>query len=68
LRYDLDKFGAAMVVDALRTHPMVLSAESFSTIRFYVPPEELLKELNAREPAKHRIICHSLKDQLVMLL
>jgi hypothetical protein len=49
--YDLDKFGAAMVVDALRTHPMVLISGMVQYNPFYVPPEELLKELNAHESA-----------------
>ena len=48
--YDLDKFGGAMVVDALRTHPMVLISGMVQHNPFYVPPEELLNELNAREP------------------
>ena len=47
--YDLDKFGAAMVVDALRTHPMVLISGIVQHNPFYVPPEELLKELDERE-------------------
>jgi hypothetical protein len=47
--YDLDKFGAAIVVDALRTHPIVLIGGIVQHNPFYVPPEELLKELNERE-------------------
>ena len=47
--YDLDKFGAAMVIDALRTHPVVLIGGIVQRNPFYVPPEELLKELNERE-------------------
>jgi hypothetical protein len=47
--YDLDKFGAGMVVDALRTHPIVLIGGIVQRNPFYVPPEELLKELNERE-------------------
>ena len=47
--YDLDKFGAAIVVDALRTHPIVLIGGIVQRNPFYVPPEELLKELNERE-------------------
>src|ERR1700704_6668346 len=50
--YDLDKFGAAIVVDALRTHPIVLIGGIVQRNPFYVPPEELLKELNARESAE----------------
>ena len=48
--YDLDKFGAGVVVDALRTHPIVLVGGIVQRNPFYVPPEELLKELSQREP------------------
>ena len=47
--YDLDKFGAAIVIDALRTHPIVLIGGIVQRNPFYVPPEALLKELNERE-------------------
>ena len=47
--YDLDKFGAAMVIDALRTHPIVLIGGIVQRNPFYVLPEELLKEMNERE-------------------
>src|SRR5258707_6828215 len=47
--YDLDKFGAAVVIDALRTHPIVLIGGIVQRNPFYVTPEELLKELNERE-------------------
>lgn len=47
--YDLDKFGAPVVVDALRTHPVVLIGGIVQRNPFYVPPEELLKELDERE-------------------
>jgi hypothetical protein len=47
--YDLDKFGAAIIVDALRTHPIVLIGGIVQRNPFYVAPEELLKELNTRE-------------------
>jgi hypothetical protein len=50
--YDLDKFGAAIVIDALRTHPIVLIGGIVQRNPFYVPPEELLKELNERESTK----------------
>jgi hypothetical protein len=46
--YDLDKFGAAIVIDALRTHPIVLIGGIVQRNPFYVPPEALLKELNER--------------------
>jgi hypothetical protein len=47
--YDLDKFGAEIVIDALRTHPIVLIGGIVQHNPFYVPPEELLKELNENE-------------------
>jgi hypothetical protein len=50
--YDLDKFGAAIVIDALRTHPIVLIGGIVQRNPFYVPPEELLKELNERESSE----------------
>jgi MEDS: MEthanogen/methylotroph, DcmR Sensory domain len=48
--YDLDKVDAAMVIAALRTHPIVLIGGIVQRNPFYVAPEELLKELNEREP------------------
>lgn len=47
--YELDKFSAAIVIDALRTHPVVLIGGIVQRNPFYVPPEELLKELSERE-------------------
>jgi MEDS: MEthanogen/methylotroph, DcmR Sensory domain len=46
--YDLDKFSGAIVVDALRTHPIVLIGGIVQHNPFYVQPEELLKELDER--------------------
>jgi hypothetical protein len=47
--YDLDKFSAAIVIDALRTHPMVIIGKIAQHNPFFVPPEELLKELQEGE-------------------
>jgi MEDS: MEthanogen/methylotroph, DcmR Sensory domain len=47
--YELDKFSAGIIIDALRTHPIVLIGGIVQRNPFYVPPEELLKELNERE-------------------
>ena len=47
--YDLDQVDAAMVIAAMRTHPIVLIGGIVQRNPFYVPPEELLKELNQRE-------------------
>jgi hypothetical protein len=54
--YDLDKVDAAMVIAAMRTHPIVLIGGMVQRNPFYVRPEELLKELNEREfPETERI-------------
>ena len=50
--YDLDKVDAAMVIAAMRTHPVVLIGGIVQRNPFYVPPEELLKELNERESSE----------------
>ncbi len=47
--YDLDTVDASMVVAAMRTHPIVLIGGIVQRNPFYVPPEELLKELSERE-------------------
>jgi hypothetical protein len=44
--YDLDKVEAAMVIAAMRTHPIVLIGGIVQRNPFYVPPEELLEELS----------------------
>jgi hypothetical protein len=38
-----------MVIAAMRTHPIVLIGGIVQRNPFYVPPEELLKEMNERE-------------------
>ena len=51
--YDLDKVDGAMVIAAMRTHPVVLIGGIVQRNPFYVPPEELLKELNERESCEN---------------
>jgi hypothetical protein len=46
--YDLEKFGASVVIDALRTHPVVLIGGLVQENPFFVPPDELLLELQER--------------------
>ena len=46
--YDLSKFGASAVVYALRTHPLVIIGGLLQENPFYVEPEQLLLELQAR--------------------
>ena len=47
--YDLDTVDAAMVIAAMRTHPIVLIGGIVQHNPFYVPPDELLRELNERQ-------------------
>jgi hypothetical protein len=46
--YDLAKFGGAVVVDMLRTHPMVIIGSLLQENPFFVPPDEFLRQLRAR--------------------
>ena len=46
--YDLDKFKGDAVIDALRTHPVVIIGGILQENPFYVQPQEFLRELRAR--------------------
>jgi MEDS: MEthanogen/methylotroph, DcmR Sensory domain len=46
--YDLNRFSATVVMDILRTHPQVIVGGILQENPFYVPPEQLLKELRMR--------------------
>ena len=47
--YDLARFSAPMVMDILRTHPMVIVGEVMQENPFYTPPDEHLREIHARK-------------------
>jgi len=47
--YNLTKFGASVVIDILRTHPLVILGGILQENPFFVPPDELLSELRARD-------------------
>jgi hypothetical protein len=51
--YDLSKFSAGVVMDILRTHPMVVIGETIQENPFYVPPEKFLEELAERASDSH---------------
>jgi MEDS: MEthanogen/methylotroph, DcmR Sensory domain len=51
--YDLTKFGASAVMDALRTHPVVIIGGLLQENPFYVSPDQLLSEIRQRRSA-HR--------------
>jgi hypothetical protein len=46
--YDLAKFSAVVVMDILRTHPLVIIGGILQENPFFVPPDELLEELRER--------------------
>lgn len=50
--YDLTRFGAEVVMDILRTHPMVIVGGILQENPFYVPPDEMLQELEERASRK----------------
>jgi len=52
--YDLSRFGADVVMDIMRTHPMVIIGGILQENPFYVPPDEMLKEL--KERASHKAV------------
>jgi hypothetical protein len=45
--YDLSKFGASTVMNALRTHPVVIIGGLMQENPFYVAPDEFLREMQA---------------------
>jgi len=47
--YDLNKFGAPVVMEILRTHPMVIVGGILQENPFYVPPDQFLRELRERK-------------------
>lgn len=46
--YDLAKFNATVVMDILRTHPMVIVGGVLQENPFYAPPDEFIRELQQR--------------------
>jgi MEDS: MEthanogen/methylotroph, DcmR Sensory domain len=50
--YDLTKFGASVVMDALRTHPVVIIGGLVQENPFFVPPDQLLLEIRERRSGR----------------
>jgi hypothetical protein len=46
--YDASKFGAALVLNMLRVHPVVILGGTLRMNPFYVNPDEFLRELGSR--------------------
>ena len=50
--YDLTKFGASVVMDALRTHPFVIIGGLLQENPFFVSPDQLLLEIRERQSVR----------------
>jgi hypothetical protein len=50
--YDATKFSGEVMMGMMRTHPLVIVDSVARPNPFYVPPEELLKELRGYRPAR----------------
>jgi MEDS: MEthanogen/methylotroph, DcmR Sensory domain len=46
--YELPKFGASVMMDVLRTHPVVIIGGLLQENPFFVPPERFLEEIRER--------------------
>jgi MEDS: MEthanogen/methylotroph, DcmR Sensory domain len=46
--YDLSKFSAGLVMDMMRTHPVVIIGDVLQENPFFVPPDQLLLEIRER--------------------
>jgi hypothetical protein len=51
--YDLTKFGASVVMDALRTHPAVIIGGLLQQNPFFVSPDQFLLEIRERRSARN---------------
>jgi hypothetical protein len=56
--YDLARFGANVVMYALRTHPAVIIGGLLQENPFFVPPEQLLVEIREGQPARKSAAVH----------
>jgi hypothetical protein len=52
--YDLSKFSASVVMDALRTHPLVIIGGVLQENPFFVPPDQFLLELREQRSVRKR--------------
>jgi MEDS: MEthanogen/methylotroph, DcmR Sensory domain len=50
--YDLSKFRASLVMDIMRTHPVVIIGGILQENPFFVPPDQFLLELQERRSAR----------------
>ena len=50
--YDLSKFGASVLMDVLRTHPVVIVGGILQENPFFIPPDQFLLEIKDRRSAR----------------
>ena len=50
--YHLDQFGGDMVIDIMRTHPMIIIGGILQRNPFFVPPVEFLREFRERRTGR----------------
>jgi hypothetical protein len=51
--YDLTKFKADVIMDVMRTHPMIIIGGILQENPFFVPPDEFLRELRERQASRN---------------
>jgi hypothetical protein len=56
--YDLAKIGAGVAMDVLRTHPLAVIGGILHENPFFVPPDELLREVRDRTATGDRSRAH----------
>jgi hypothetical protein len=50
--YDLSKFSASMIIDIMRTHPVVIIGGVLQENPFFVPPDQFLLEIRERRSVR----------------
>ena len=60
--YDLSKFSASVVMDIMRTHPVVIIGGVLQENPFFVPPDQFLLEIRERRSARNERTHGALND------
>jgi hypothetical protein len=55
--YDVSRFSASVIMDALRVHPATIIGGIYQENPFYVPPDEFLNELRERSARRSAPAC-----------
>src|SRR6266436_2598677 len=53
--YNLTKCGGNLIIDVMRTHPMILIGGIVQENPFFVPPDEFLRELHERRSPRNKV-------------